>query len=234
MINFVLCTLSLTTFAFPVDAFSNRSSIVLSLLLTVMAFKFTVADLVPRVAYFTFLDLYLFLGISFVSLVLVECAIVQVISDGNLELAEGIDRAMLLAIAVVWGTLQLVLAVLVQAYYARVAPSLQPALELPDEQPVGGMHIFPRMKWRELRRRILKPSARREMSHTSRYRWLKAIRYATHIARQNRAEAQANFEDEARMADEAVLTASLNGEAMSPHSFGGSTRSANGSVGVHV
>lgn len=216
----------------------------LSLLLTVMAFKFTVADLVPRVAYFTFLDLYLFLGIFLLVLVAAENAVVKVLSETRPILAASIDDAMLLIIAGAWMLLQLVLVALVHIYYARVQPHLEPRLVLPDETPIGGVMILPRAELRKVWRRLFSARAPPPMSQTNAFRWRKAIRYAVHVARQERYENQGSgtrWEPEhtataARLSLGPVVAAAerRSGSDDSGDVALGQLRSVRGNVGIFV
>ena len=51
-------------YAVPCDAdnFEGRATVVLSLLLTTVAFKLVITDMLPKVSYLTFLDQYLYSG----------------------------------------------------------------------------------------------------------------------------------------------------------------------------
>ena len=48
-----------SAFALPVDDLADRSSIVLTLLLTAVAFKLVISDSIPKVSYFTVMDFYM-------------------------------------------------------------------------------------------------------------------------------------------------------------------------------
>lgn len=197
LINFMLCTLTFTVYAFPVDDLGSRADIILTLLLTVMAFKFTIGDLIPHVAYFTFLDLYLFIGIAFLSCVFVECALVHVIHDSDAAYAVAVDEVLFYVILSGWGALHLLLIALVLFYYRRMEADLRPTLDVPEEQTVGHRYIIPNLLGPLLRACV--PSSRHRLSSTSKYRWLKAFRYAANVARQERAEAEARLEDERKV-----------------------------------
>lgn len=53
LMNWVLCTLAFSSFSFDADEFEARASVVLTLLLTTVAFKFVIADALPKVPYMT-------------------------------------------------------------------------------------------------------------------------------------------------------------------------------------
>lgn len=57
-VQFMLANLSFIPYAIPLDAFADRSSADLTLLLTTIAFKLYVAGEMPKVAYLTCLDIY--------------------------------------------------------------------------------------------------------------------------------------------------------------------------------
>jgi len=66
---FIVGSLSLIAFAFPVDELDSRLSINLTLVLTSMVFKNLVSSFIPKISYLTLLDAYV--NFSFVLLVLV-------------------------------------------------------------------------------------------------------------------------------------------------------------------
>jgi heme/copper-type cytochrome/quinol oxidase subunit 2 len=59
MVMLAICSLSFTAFAIPREDLGDRMSIVLTLLLTAVAFKLVIADSLPKVSYFTALDTYM-------------------------------------------------------------------------------------------------------------------------------------------------------------------------------
>jgi hypothetical protein len=71
VIVFMLVLMAATTVAIDIENFNDRSSITLTLLLTLVAFKITVSSQIPFVNYQTYLDMYLLL--SFALIVLVMC-----------------------------------------------------------------------------------------------------------------------------------------------------------------
>ena len=54
-----ICFLAFTAFGLPTEKLADRSSIVLTLLLTAVAFKLVISDSIPKVGYFTVLDYYM-------------------------------------------------------------------------------------------------------------------------------------------------------------------------------
>ena len=60
LIMAMTATLACLTFVVPVTSIADRSGVTLTLLLTVVAFKMVLSDTLPKVAYLTYLDLYVF------------------------------------------------------------------------------------------------------------------------------------------------------------------------------
>ena len=67
-----ICSLSFTAFAIPREELGDRMSIVLTLLLTAVAFKLVIADALPKVSYFTALDKYMNAMFALLFIVAVE------------------------------------------------------------------------------------------------------------------------------------------------------------------
>ena len=71
-IAFVIVALGLPIFFMPVDTFAERLGHMMTLLLTLVAFKLVIADKLPKVAYLTTLDKYMLLGICLLVLIAIE------------------------------------------------------------------------------------------------------------------------------------------------------------------
>jgi di/tricarboxylate transporter len=67
IILIILCFLSLIVFAFDNNDVAGRSSVVLTLILTFIAFKFTIMSTIPRVSYTTILDYFMLYGLWILS-----------------------------------------------------------------------------------------------------------------------------------------------------------------------
>jgi hypothetical protein len=61
--TFLICTSAFAAFAFIVDQFDGRSNILVTLLLTVVAFKQVIGNSLPRLPYLTYLDRYVLVGL---------------------------------------------------------------------------------------------------------------------------------------------------------------------------
>ena len=68
----VICILGFTAFAHDSHDFGARSGIVLTLLLTAVAFKMSVADTLPKVSYMTKMDMFFNLNALLLVLILLE------------------------------------------------------------------------------------------------------------------------------------------------------------------
>lgn len=62
LIMFILTSLGLTSYALDHDALGDRLNVNITLILTVVAFKFVLASYVPRTPYSTQLDVYMLLS----------------------------------------------------------------------------------------------------------------------------------------------------------------------------
>jgi hypothetical protein len=92
-ISCILSLMSLTIFTVPVDIVADRLSLVLTLLLTTVAFKFVVGDSVPKVPYATYLDSYMLWNIAFLFLIsiIITCAAIVERNSELTSLPDGID-----------------------------------------------------------------------------------------------------------------------------------------------
>ncbi|CAK9008561.1 unnamed protein product [Durusdinium trenchii] len=67
--NFLLSMLVFTSFAIPKEDLADRLSVTLTLVLTSVAFKYMVAQELPRISYLTLLDTYILVSFAFLALV---------------------------------------------------------------------------------------------------------------------------------------------------------------------
>jgi hypothetical protein len=80
---FVLTTLTAVTFGLPVEDISDRLGVSLTLVLTAVAYKLTVASAVPQVSYMTRLDKFISMCFLFISIAAVENAVVPAIPGAD-------------------------------------------------------------------------------------------------------------------------------------------------------
>eukprot|EP00055_Hartaetosiga_balthica_P002197 m.3041 g.3041 ORF g.3041 m.3041 type:complete len:413 (+) comp2009_c0_seq1:192-1430(+) len=83
----------------PKELLDQRMSITLTLLLTLVAVKFVVANDIPNVSYLTWLDTYILWGFVVITLVVVQNVIASLVSD---SLRGVVDKIGLIAFAVLW------------------------------------------------------------------------------------------------------------------------------------
>lgn len=112
MIVFFLTLFSVTTAAVDYTDFSSRSGITLTLLLTSVAFKSTIASWTPKISYLTLLDKYVFASMLFLSVMIVENFLISLSSSSG---AKGFDIAFSVIFALVWIAIHVVL-----GYYYRM------------------------------------------------------------------------------------------------------------------
>jgi len=98
----IMCCLVLmagVSFAIPRDDIGDRASVVVTLILTAVAFRFSTNSSVPKVSFLTFLDRYMFSAFGFLSFILLENAVIFKISDDN---KEELELIFMLLIGVFW------------------------------------------------------------------------------------------------------------------------------------
>ena len=72
LIMAMTATLACLSFVVPISGISDRSGVTLTLLLTVVAFKMVLSDTLPKVAYLTFLDYYVFACFLVIFIIAIE------------------------------------------------------------------------------------------------------------------------------------------------------------------
>ena len=118
----MISTLSLGVFGVPAsdgDCLATRSSIVLTLLLTAIAFKFVFADALPKVSYQTVLDGYMNTCFFFLASVFVENALIS--RFGDFGDAETIDNWFALTYIALWLVANADFVAVVHVYVLRVS-----------------------------------------------------------------------------------------------------------------
>ena len=96
---FVISSLAFTAYFIDADSFADRFSVLGTILLTVVATKFTYADSVPKVSYATLLDSYVFFVFAFIFIytVVVGC-VGKFISEENMDYFDYIYHVALLGL----------------------------------------------------------------------------------------------------------------------------------------
>jgi len=103
---FLITVLSFTAYCLPAAEFADRAGILLTILLTAVAFKFVVADMLPKVPYFTKLDLYVSACFGLVFLLTVQMAASALVKDA--AAAGAVDRYAGAALAASWALFHVV------------------------------------------------------------------------------------------------------------------------------
>mmetsp|Transcript_51127 Transcript_51127/g.84869 ORF Transcript_51127/g.84869 Transcript_51127/m.84869 type:complete len:599 (-) Transcript_51127:91-1887(-) len=109
-----LCFLSLSSFYLKFDQFGGeRLSLLITLILTSVAFSIAIQDRIPNVSYLTFLDKYILMSYLYLILSIVETVGISTIEDD--ETREQYDRYLFWVFLVLW----MLLMILVFVFYAR-------------------------------------------------------------------------------------------------------------------
>jgi len=72
--TFLISSFALSVFAFTVDQFDGRSNVIVTVLLTIVAFKQAMKQMIPTLQYVTYVDRYILAGLGLVILVAIETA----------------------------------------------------------------------------------------------------------------------------------------------------------------
>ena len=85
LLNFIIVILAFTVYGLSINDVSDRLGIVMTLMLTSVAFKTYVADQLPQNNYLTFLDKYLLIGIFLLTIMACECFLVNIFVSDDQE-----------------------------------------------------------------------------------------------------------------------------------------------------
>lgn len=83
-----MCTLCLGAFAIDRKEYADRCSVVLTLLLTAVAFKFVVSDSMPKIPYLTVLDTYMNTAVGFLLIVFVQQTVTGLLDGSHGDAAD--------------------------------------------------------------------------------------------------------------------------------------------------
>ena len=75
----MLTSLSLVVYAVSDGGLAERAGLILTLLLTTVAFKFVIADTIPNISYSTQLDVYMFINMLYLFLTTIICTAVSLL-----------------------------------------------------------------------------------------------------------------------------------------------------------
>jgi len=86
LVLFLLVSMAGSTFAFSSDNLGDRMNVVITMVLTVVAFKFSISQTIPRINYATYLDRYFLACMTFLSAAVLENALfirIQWVADND-------------------------------------------------------------------------------------------------------------------------------------------------------
>ena len=109
---FIIVQAGCSFIAIPYDDFGARSSLILTLLLTIIAFKFVMASYLPVVSYQTYLDRYSVLSIFLIASIILENFIIAYVDSSDSTSATKIDSIFALTMTSFWVLLHAIICVL--------------------------------------------------------------------------------------------------------------------------
>ncbi len=102
---FIIVGLAFVSFALPLTQLNDRLSVILTMVLTSVAFKYVVAGYLPKVSYLTLLDKYVLISFVVLGITAVQNAIVfrkSMDDDVDMDALERGDRVFVSVIAGIW------------------------------------------------------------------------------------------------------------------------------------
>lgn len=99
---FIIVQAGCSFIAIPYNDFGARSSLILTLLLTIIAFKFVMASYLPVVSYQTYLDRYSVLSIILIASIILENFIIAYVEFSDPSAADKIDTIFTLTVTSFW------------------------------------------------------------------------------------------------------------------------------------
>jgi len=78
--TFLITLMSVTTFSVPLEEVSDRCGVILTLVLTSVAYKFIVSQGLPKISYCTFLDTYVMISFLFLTVIALGVSLVGYVS----------------------------------------------------------------------------------------------------------------------------------------------------------
>lgn len=100
--SFLIVLCSFTVTAFDVDDFASRMATLITLLLTIIAFKFVINSWVPQLPYLTLLDKYGIISIFSLMIVIAECFIITYFDDSEGSVTD-FDYWFFISLGSTWG-----------------------------------------------------------------------------------------------------------------------------------
>lgn len=107
LINFFIVLISFSVVAIDMTDYSSRLSILITSVLTAVAFKFVTVNWVPNVSYLTRLDKYIIFTFIMLSFVVLESFFVSLVPSRHYDIGRGFDVAIVSVFVVIWIVLHL-------------------------------------------------------------------------------------------------------------------------------
>lgn len=149
----IMSAISLTSaiaLCMPADALNDRTSVTMTVLLTLVAFKFAIAESLPKVPYLTAMDKYTILCLAFAFAVMLENVMCSV--RGALgEWARSVDDEAALWAAIVWLIINTLLLLRLRSWFryldARLPRRVAQA-EAEAASSIGRLRLWPSLSYR--------------------------------------------------------------------------------------
>merc|ERR1711865_134827 len=103
--QFLITMLGVTVYGIPIDDVADRMSVTLALVLTAVAFKFTVTENLPQVSYLTYLDYFTLMNMLFLVVLGLENLIASKWSSDKDEIEEFDEHALFYILCLYVGTM---------------------------------------------------------------------------------------------------------------------------------
>ena len=110
VVNFIIVVLSATVYCIPIDQYASRLGVIMTALLTAVAFKFVTINWIPLVSYLTYLDWYFLATFSMMGMIVTENVLcVLLFQNDKIDEAENIDGIFTLVFVISWFVLHVLI-----------------------------------------------------------------------------------------------------------------------------
>lgn len=139
MILPVFLIVGLTVTAFSIDGLSDRMQLVPTLLLTLIAFKYSLSADLPVTPYLTFIDKYILFSYAVMMIIVVENVARHFVDEFGYEFGDDMDTYSIYSFGAFWVGLHLVFSLYVSKGWMRVSWD-----DMADEQEEEAGMLYPR------------------------------------------------------------------------------------------
>ena len=110
IVLFIIVVLSATVKCIPIDEYASRLGVIMTALLTAVAFKFVTINWIPLVSYLTYLDWYFLATFSMMGMIVTENVICVILwQNDNIHEAEYIDGIFTTVFVITWFVLHVLI-----------------------------------------------------------------------------------------------------------------------------